>query len=81
MPNSIVLKHIEDHERAEEREELRQNAIDGNKNKKRKKGMKPTPNVVIEDHPFYTTSAAPNSQNKAPIRHKRKGPLETTFQN
>lgn len=81
VPNSIVLKYIEEHERAKEREELRQNAIDDNKNKKRTKGMKSTPNVVIENHPFYTTSTAPDSQNEAPIRHKRMGPLETIFQN
>ena len=81
VPNSVVLKYIEEHEQAEEREERRQNAIDGNKNKKRTKGMKSTPDVVIEDHPFYTTSVAPNSQNETPIRHKRKGPLENAFQN
>ena len=47
---------------------------------KKAKGMKSTTNVVI-DHPFYATSVALDAQNEAPIRHKRKGPLKTVFQN
>lgn len=41
----------------------------------------PFSNIVIEDHPFYTTAVELDNETQASIPHKRKGPLETSFQN
>ena len=51
IPIHTVLKYIEEHEAAEEREGGRATELRSDKSK-RAKGMQPPANVIVQDRPF-----------------------------
>ncbi|XP_057834062.2 uncharacterized protein LOC131044700 [Cryptomeria japonica] len=68
----IVMKYIREHEEAEEREARRLSQTAPKK-------TRGNPDVVVEDHPFFSTN---EPESEPPLTHKRtKGPLEIAFQN